>query len=131
MVEGIKMKVSYKAALLSIFILPGVGHLYLKRYRRGLVILFLGVAGLGYIIWSTTVSALDRLDDAMVKVQGGATNLKELSAIVGSKMSPVDPYLDAVFYVLVCLWIFTVIDAYRIGKQSEVSNGLGGCHGRH
>jgi TM2 domain-containing membrane protein YozV len=113
------MKVSYKAALLSAFILPGIGHLYLKRYRRGLVILFFAIAGLGYIIWSATVSALDRLDGAMVKVQGGATNLKELSAIVGSKMSPADPYLDAVFYIVVFLWIFTTIDAYRIGKQND------------
>jgi len=125
------LKTSYKAALLSVFIFPGVDHLYLKRYWRGLVILFLGVAGLGYIIWSTTVSALDRLDDAMVKVQGGAANLKEISAIVGSKMSPVDPYLYAVFYVLVCFWIFVIIDVYRIGKRREVSKGWGGCRDQH
>ncbi len=113
------MKVSYKAALLSTLVFPGVGHLYLKRYWRGLVILFFVITGLGYLIWSATVSALNRLDDAMVRVQGGATNLKELSDIVGSKMSTTDPYLDAVFYVIVCFWIFAVIDAYRIGKQRE------------
>jgi len=27
------------------------------------------------------------------------------------------PYHDAVFYVIVCFWIFAIIDAYRIGKQ--------------
>ena len=113
------MKISYKAALLSTFVFPGVGHLYLKKYRRGLVILFFVIAGLGYMIWSATVTALDRLDDAMVRVQGGAMNLKELSAIVGSKMSTTDPYLDAVFYVIVCLWIFAVIDAYRIGNRND------------
>jgi len=124
------MRVSTKAALLSAFVLPGVGHLYLKRYRRGLVILFSVIAGLGYMIWSATVTALNRLDEVMVKVQGGVTNLKELSAIVGSKMSPTDPYHDAVFYVVVCFWIFAVIDAYRIGKQIE-GKGLGGCHGQY
>jgi len=113
------MKVSYKAALLSTFVFPGIGHLYLKRYWRGLVILFFVITGSGYIIWSATVSALNRLDDAMVKVQGGAANLKELSAIVGSKMSTADPYLDAVFYIIVCLWIFSVIDAYRIGNRKD------------
>ena len=113
------MKVSYKAALLSTFVFPGVGHLYLKRYWRGLVILFFVITGLGYMIRSATVSALNRLDDAMVKMKGGATSLKELSDIVGSKMSTTDPYLDAVFYVIVCFWIFAVIDAYRIGKQRE------------
>ena len=84
--------------------------------------MFFVFTGLGYMIWSATVSALNRLDDVMVRVQGGATNLKELSAIVGSKMSTADPYLDAVFYVIVCFWIFAVIDAYRIGKQREIQD---------
>ena len=76
--------------------------------------------GLGYMIWSATISALNRLDDVMVKVQGSTTNLQELSGIVGSKMLAKDPYQDAVFYAMVCLWIFAVIDAYRIGKQREL-----------
>jgi TM2 domain-containing membrane protein YozV len=113
------MKVSYKAALLSTFVFPGVGQLYLKRYWRGLVIMFFVFTGLGYMIWSATVSALNRLDDAMVKVQGGTTNLQDLSDIVGLKMLTTDPYHDAVFYVIVCFWIFAIIDAYRIGKQRE------------
>jgi TM2 domain-containing membrane protein YozV len=113
------MKVSYKAALLSTFVFPGVGQLYLKRYWRGLVIMVVVFTGLGYMIWSATVSALNRLDDVMVKVQGSTTNLQELSGIVGSKMLATDPYLDAVFYAMVCLWIFAIIDAYRIGKQRE------------
>ena len=78
--------------------------------------------GLGYMIWSATVSALNRLDDAMLKMQGGATNLQELSDIVGSKMLATDPYQDAVFYGVVCLWIFAIIDAYRIGKQRELQD---------
>ena len=79
------MKISYKAALLSAFVFPGVGQFYLKRYWRGLVIMLLSCTGLGYLIWSATVSALNRLDDVTVKVQGGTTNLQELSDIVGSK----------------------------------------------
>ncbi len=81
--------------------------------------MFFVFTGLGYIIWSTTVAALNRLDDVMVKVQGGTTNLQELSDIVGSKMLTTGPYHDAVFYGIVCFWIFAIIDAYRIGKQRE------------
>jgi TM2 domain. len=116
------MKASYKAALLSTFVFPGVGHLYLKRYWRGLVIMFFVFTGLGYMIWSATVAALNLLDDAMVKMQGGTTNLQELSNIVGSKILTTDPYHDAVFYVIVCFWIFAIIDAYRIGKQREIQD---------
>jgi TM2 domain-containing membrane protein YozV len=115
------MKVSYKAALLSAFVFPGIGHLYLKRYWRGLVIIFLEFTGLGYIIWWGTVAALHRLDDMMVKMQGGtAMNLQELSDIVGAKMLlDTVPYYNAVFYAIISLWIIAVIDAYRIGTQKE------------
>ena len=116
------MKASYKAALLSTVVFPGVGQLYLKKYRRGLVICFLSCTGLGYMIWSATVSAIHRLDDMMVKMQGDATNLQKLPDIVGSSGLTADPYYNAVFYFIVCLWIFAIIDAYRIGRRRESSD---------
>jgi TM2 domain-containing membrane protein YozV len=113
------MKISYKAALLSALVFPGVGQFYLKRHWRGLFIMLFVFTGLGYMIWSATVAALSVLDDAVVKLQGSTTNLLELSNIVGSKMSNTNPYHDAVFYLIVCFWIFAVIDAYIIGKEKE------------
>jgi TM2 domain-containing membrane protein YozV len=113
------MKVSHKAALLSAFVFPGVGHFYLKKYWRGLVIMFLVLSGSGFIVWSATASAFNRLDSVMAKIQGGTTNLKEISDIVGSKTLTTTPYYDAVFYVMICVWIFTIIDAYKIGKKRE------------
>ena len=82
--------------------------------------MFFVFTGLGYMIWSDTVSALNLLDDVTVKMQGGTTNLQqEISDIVGSNMLTTNLYPDAIFYVVVCIWIFAVIDAYRIGRQSE------------
>ena len=75
--------------------------------------------GLGYMIRSATVAALSVLDDAVVKLQSGTDSLQELSKIAGSKILTTDPYHDAVFYLIVCFWIFAIIDAYRIGKQKE------------
>ena len=113
------MKISSKAALLSALVFPGVGQFYLKRHWRGLFIMLFVFTGLGYMIWSATVAALSVLDDTMVKLQSGTDSLQELSNIVGSKMSTTDPYHDAVFYLVVCFWIFAVIDAYIIGKEKE------------
>jgi len=81
--------------------------------------MFFVFTGLCYVIWSAAVSAVNSLDDVMVKMQGGTTNLQELSDIVGSKILTTVPYHDAVFYFIVCFWIFAIIDAYRIGKQRE------------
>ncbi|MCX5849821.1 MAG: DUF5683 domain-containing protein [Deltaproteobacteria bacterium] len=116
------MKVSYKAALISAFVFPGAGQFYLKKYWRGLIIMFLVATGLGYIIWSATIAALSIIDNAVVKLQGGTTNLQELSTVAGSKMSNTDPYHDAVLFVIVCFWIFSIVDAYIIGKEREVQD---------
>jgi TM2 domain-containing membrane protein YozV len=113
------MKISYKAALLSALVFPGVGQFYLKRRWRGLFIMLFVFTGLGYIIWSATVSALSVLGNAVVNLQVGTKSLQELSNIAGSKMSTTDPCHDAVFYLIVCFWIFAVIDAYIIGKEKE------------
>ena len=75
--------------------------------------------GLGYMIRSATVAALSVLDNAVVQLQSGGNSLQELSNIAGSKILTTDPYYDAVFYFIVCFWIFAVIDAYIIGKEKE------------
>ena len=121
-VASIKMKVSYKAALLSALVFPGTGHFYLKRYWRGLFIMLFVFTGLGYMIRSATVAALSILDDALVTLHSGTDSLQELSNIAGSKILTTDPYHDAVFYLIVCFWIFAVIDAYIIGKEKESQN---------
>ena len=118
-VASIKMKVSYKAALLSAFVFPGVGQFYLKRHWRGLLIMLFFFAGLGYIIWPVAISVFSVVDDAVVMLQNGTDNLQELSNIAGSKILTTDPYHNAVFYLIVCFWIFAVIDAYIIGKEKE------------
>jgi len=78
--------------------------------------------GLGYMIRSATVVALSVLDDAVVKLQNGTDSLQELSNIACSKILTTDPYHDAVFYLIICFWIFAIIDAYIIGKEKESQN---------
>ena len=116
------MKQSLKAGLLSAFVFPGVGQMYLKKSLRGMGIMVLVFTGLGYMIRSATIAALSVLDDAMVKLQSGANGLQELSNIADSKTLTTDPYHDVVFYLIVCFWIFAVIDAYIIGKEKESQN---------
>ena len=113
------MKISYKAALLSAFVFPGVGQLYLKKYWRGLAIILIVFTGLGYIIRVATIAALSVLDDAVVELQKGTTNMHDISGIVGSKTSVTNPYYDVVLYLIICFWIFAIIDAYIIGKEKE------------
>lgn len=116
------MKQSLKAGLLSAFVFPGVGQMYLKKSLRGMGIMVLVFTGLGYMIWSATVVALKSLDDAMLKMKAGTAGMPEISDIVGSKILNTDPYYNIVLFLMICFWIFAIIDAYQIGKQKELQD---------
>ena len=116
------MKQSLKAGLLSAFVFPGVGQMYLKKSLRGMGIMVLVFTGLGYMIWSATVVALKSLDDAMLKMKAGTAGMPEISDIVGSKTLNTDPYYNIVLFLIICFWIFAIIDAYQIGKQKELQD---------
>jgi len=79
-------------------------------------------AGLCYIISVIASSALSVLDDAVVRLQNGTTDLHEISGVIASKKSSADPYYDVILYFIICLWIFAIIDAYIIGKQKDLQN---------
>jgi TM2 domain-containing membrane protein YozV len=113
------MKISYKATLLSAFVFPGVGQFYLKRYRQGLIIMAVTLAGLVYIVWQATILALRNMDSILSKMQGGNSNIKELTAMVGSNPSEASLLDNAVPFIIICCWIIAVADAYYSGKRKE------------
>jgi hypothetical protein len=117
--KGFFMKTSSKAILLSALVLPGAGQLYLKRYRQGLIIMLIAIAGLGYIIWRAVVVALSRADAVMRKMQGGNVNLQELQDIVGAQ-SVSSLYDNIILLVVICCWVVAIIDAYISGKRKDL-----------
>ncbi|MBN1664171.1 MAG: hypothetical protein JW943_11270 [Deltaproteobacteria bacterium] len=113
------MKASYKAALLSAFLCPGAGQFYLRKYLRGFLFMAFIFAGMAFVIWSAAATALARLDNAMVMMQGKAVNVKEAVNAVGLNASDMPPYYNAVLFIMMCCWFFAVIDAYQLGKRKE------------
>jgi TM2 domain-containing membrane protein YozV len=114
------MKKSYKAALMSAFLFPGTGQFYLKRYWQGLIIMGISIAGVAYIIWQATIQALSIMDSAMLKMQqGGNVDIQGITAMVSSKEMSSSPYGDIILFVIICCWIYAIIDAYINGKKKE------------
>ncbi len=109
------MKKSSKAALLSALIFPGVGHLYLKKYFSGIILLGLSLAGILYII-SVTV---DRAFQIVDKIQSGAISpdvdaitqaLAQQSGGAGAN------FLNAATMIVVVCWVVGIVDSYRLGR---------------
>ncbi len=111
------MKTGIKAALLSALVFPGVGQIHLKRYVRGLIPMVLSLAGLGVLVAQATVGALRELEK--IQNQGGFVDLNAVANRAVASSASGDGYSSLIVLVIVACWLFSVIDAYRLGKEKE------------
>jgi TM2 domain-containing membrane protein YozV len=110
------MKTAIKAALLSGVVFPGLGQIYLKRYKRGLVILILVLLGFVIIIRTVIVSALESLKE--IQSGGGIADMETISNLARIDSAHSGINLNFILLLVSCCWLFSAVDAYRIGKRS-------------
>ena len=114
------MKASIKASLLSAFVFPGVGQMHLKRYVRGLIPMVLVLTGLGVLVVQETLGALQLLDK--MQLQGGTVDMNALSNLAAKSSTQGDPYSSLISLGIAICWIYSVIDAYRLGREKDRRN---------
>jgi hypothetical protein len=87
------MKKSIKASLISAFVFPGAGHIYLKKYFPGLLLVGVSSLGIYYLILNMVEKALQIVEKIQLgHVQADAT--------------------------VIC-WIIGILDSYRIGMGQD------------
>ena len=111
------MNKAIKAALLSALVFPGVGQMYLKRYVRGLIPMVLILTGLGVLITQATVRALQELEK--IQIQTGFVDLNAVANRAAASSASGDWYSPLIMPMIVVCWLFSVIDAYVLGKGKE------------
>lgn len=112
------MKKSTKAVLWSALVFPGSGHLYLKRYFVGLVLIGASLAALLYVVDKSMESAYQIVG----QIQNGsvAPDAASISDMITQQSSgPDGMLLDIVNYLLIIFWIIGIIDSYRIGRSED------------
>ncbi|MGO9139258.1 MAG: hypothetical protein ACLP9S_12800 [Syntrophales bacterium] len=115
------MKSAVKAALLSGFVLPGLGQIYLKRYKRGLAILIPVLLALGVIIGTVVTSALESLK--AIESKGGMADMETVSNLARVDSVHSGMSIKVILLFVIGCWLFSVIDAYKIGKKSLTGMG--------
>jgi hypothetical protein len=114
------MKSSTKAVLLSAFVFPGLGHIYLKKYIPGVVLLGTSLAGSYYLISKTVENALQIVE----KIQGGniQPDITAITELVTKQSTGTDSQLVniATIIIFIC-WIIGIIDSYRVGKLRDTN----------
>jgi hypothetical protein len=113
-----QMTRAIKAALLSGLIFPGIGHMVLKQYLRGSVLMLSALAALSVIVTEAINQALtivDRMNSGEIPVAVGA--ITELGSMPNSGAD--DSILSIAAVVVSVVWIIGIVDSYRLGIIQE------------
>ena len=112
------MSKSSKAVLLSALVFPGAGHIYLKKYITGAILVCAALAAL-YLI------AADILERALAiteKIERGEVGLDvaAIAELVSRQPSGNESQLlDAALPVFVICWVIGITDSYRCGHAQD------------
>ena len=114
------MNLATKAVLFNALLFPGWGQVYLKKYKKGILIIIAILAGVSSILWSVVQTTKNILKIAPFK-KGTVT----FSAVVQLAIDAIKAlnlfYLNLILLSMILLWIFSIIDAYLTGKK-EMAN---------
>jgi hypothetical protein len=112
------MKKSTKAALISAFVFPGVGHITLKRYIPGFILIAVSLTALYYLISKATENALRIVEN----IQSGNVPLDvtTITELVEKQSTGTESQLlnIATVTILLC-WVIGIIDSYRVGLVQD------------
>jgi len=112
------MKKSSKAALLSGLVFPGIGHITLKQYLRGAILMLGTLAALSVIVNSAYQRALaivDRINSGDIPVDTVAIS----EMVANSASGAGDLAENTALIVLAACWLFGIVDSYRIGVAQD------------
>lgn len=119
------MKEANKSALISAFVYPGVGHLYLgKRIVGGLLVAIASWAlfvVIGNIMTRATEIA-DKVINGQVAPDIGA--IRQL--ILQPQSESIAQQLSTATTALIIVWIVGIIDSYRLGRMKDINDQKNG-----
>ena len=80
--------------------------------------MILASSGIGVIVWMATVRALSVLK--RIQNQLDQVDMATISNVaLAASANHTSIYYKPILLFIVCCWLFSVIDAYRIGKTRE------------
>ncbi len=112
------MKKSNKAILLSAFIFPGAGHVFLKHYITASALIILTLAPLYYLFRYLINSALE-ISNQIINGEITPDIMKIRELLYQKLANPESEQLDIAIIVLIVIWLISILDSYRIGRTKD------------
>ena len=110
-----------KAALLSAFIFPGIGHFSLKKPVMGVLISGVALVCLYYL----SISVMEVVDQLSAQIESGEIpmDVEKINEMVSQKLLESDTQnINAPSLVLVICWLIGIADPFRIGWSQRNSD---------
>jgi hypothetical protein len=113
------MKKSFKAILASALIYPGLGHLLLKHYIQGLLI----IASFSLPLWFMLSDVITKTNEVITQVQNGQVSLNSnaIAEAINHSSGADMQTLSIYSYVMLAVWIIGILDVYRITRKATTS----------
>jgi len=107
-----------KSVLLSAFIFPGVGHVYLKRYISGALLAGVAFIALYFMISTAVERALQIVD----KIQSGEiqADVAVIAELIAKQPIGTEAQLtNMAMAALIIAWLIGIVDSYRVGHLQD------------
>lgn len=113
------MKKSTKAALLSLLVLPGAGHIFLKKYVAA--VFFVGAAVVPlYILISYAIERALLISDKILRGEVQLDSYAILTMVRDQGVGHEVQMIEMATVVLIVVWLLAIADSYRVGRMQDV-----------
>ena len=114
--EDRAMKTATKALLFNVLLFPGWGQIYLKQYKKGILIIAAVMAGTLSILWCVIQTTRDILK--ITPFKKGTVTFEAVVRLAIKSLTELNlDYILPLLLFMFLLWIFSIIDNYESGKK--------------
>lgn len=104
--------------MLSGLVLPGLGQVVLGVKKRGWLLILTAIFCFGVIVVSATQKAFAILE--ILAAEGKPLDIQSISeAAVQASTTSGTAVFNLFFLALILCWLFSIVDAYRIGARQD------------
>ena len=113
------MKEAHKSALISAFIYPGVGHLYLGKRILGCVLVAIATWAL-FIVAGNIMTRAMAITDKIISGQIAPDMAVIRQLLLQPQSDALAQQLSTATTVLIIVWIIGIIDSCRLGGAKDI-----------
>ena len=115
------MRKSIKASLLSAFVFPGSGLLIVNKKKLGYFIIF-GTLCYLYFLIIAAIKLTQEISQLLINNNFDIDVSEIQNKLTELQLEPNYQYLNYFSYLILLLWLYSIISSYQFGKKIELQN---------